>query len=225
MTFVDHLLVSVSDPGRARERWSRAGLTATVGGEHPGGTSNSLVRGPRAAFVELITAAPDATSEAGRRVLETSGPFSWALRVTDMEKVRAAVVAAGFDAGDIHDGSRTTPAGDVIRWRICDLAPIPLHPYIPFLIEWETPMPAGPADGPVLVAVTLECPDPQGLGALLAHAGLPPAEGGAHVFDDGDVVVTLAPGDGGVRVAELAVPDGPQPDIELDGLLVRRVAR
>lgn len=227
MTRVDHLLVSVTDLREAQERWERTGLAATIGGSHPGGTSNALIRGPRRAYLELITASTDATSEAGRRVLTTQGPVSWALGVTEIEAVRAAVRESGVESGPVSDGSREKPDGEVLRWRICDLAPTVLHPFIPFLIEWEAEMPPGPAEGPVLTALTVECPDPRWLSSVLELCGLPLDEAHNRDFthDDGEVTIRVSEGKGGLRTAEFALPDGPFTEVELDGLLVHRVRR
>ena len=53
---LDHLVISVPDLAEAARRWTGAGLPAVPGGAHPVGTVNALVRGPEAAYVELIAA-------------------------------------------------------------------------------------------------------------------------------------------------------------------------
>ena len=221
MTRVDHLLVSVADLESARQRWADAGLPATEGGRHPGGTSNALVRGPSPAYLELITAAPGSSSAVAQRVLGNPGPLSWALGVDHIDELRASLVAAGHEPGEVHAGSRENPDGAVLRWRVCDLAVEPLHPFVPFLIEWETPMRAGPARGPVLQEVTIACPDPAALGDLLQVCGLHPGAS-QSTWTDGEVTVRLEDGGEGIRSARIALDAAPDDSVVLDGLLVER---
>lgn len=226
MTRVDHLLVAVAELPPSRARWAAAGLAATTGGRHPAGTSNALIRGPRPAYLELITADPEATSDNARRVLGSPGPLSWAVGVEDIEAARGEALASGAEPGPILDGSRENPDGEVLRWRVCDLMPTPLHPAVPFLIEWQPPMPPGPPDGPVLTEVTVGCADPQAIGRILSACGLTPLDGGTEdeiALTDGEVRVRLCTGEPGLMSAELRVSQGPLGDVELDGLMVRRV--
>ena len=50
---------------------------------------------------------------------------------------------------------------------MCDVGPGPYDGSLPFLIEWTTPMAPGPADGPVVEAVSLTPPDPDRVADLL----------------------------------------------------------
>ncbi|MBC7310383.1 MAG: VOC family protein [Tetrasphaera sp.] len=155
----DHLVVSVPDVGDAISRWQVAGLDATAGGRHRGGTVNALVRGPRPAYVELISTDPTAPPPAGsawaERVSGEYGPLGFAVAVDHLEEAREALLTAGFAPSEIADGSRVTPEGATIRWRICQVGERAFDPYLPFLIEWVEGMPPGPADGPVLQSVSI----------------------------------------------------------------------
>lgn len=225
MTRVDHILISVRDLESAMDRWATAGLSATVGGSHPGGTFNALVRGPRRAYVELIGAVESATSETAARVRSVTGPLSWALGVDDLDKARGALERDGHKPGPVHHGSRTTPNGVTLRWRLCDVGPHPLHRFLPFLIEWETDMEPGPQDGPVLTSITLDVPEPLPLSRLLETCGLlviPGAYDTLVTLADGEVQVVLRRGIGRITSATLRLPGGPSGEVVLDGLLVRR---
>ena len=168
----DHLVVAVDDLDEAADRWRSAGLGAEHGGAHPVGTVNVLVRGPQAAYVELIAAGSEESNPWLDRVRPARGPISWAVAVDDVDVAHEALVGAGFDPGPVRDGSRTTPAGEVVAWRMCDVGPGPYDGSLPFLIQWTSPMGPGPADGPVVEHVTLAPPDPERVADLLLALGL-----------------------------------------------------
>lgn len=167
----DHLVVAVEDLDEAMSRWRAAGVAVERGGAHPVGTVNALVRGPRAAYVELIAAGSDEANPWLDRVRSARGPISWAIAVDDVDEARDALVAAGFEPGEVREGSRTTPGGDVVAWRMCDAGPGPYDGSLPFLMEWTTPMAPGRADGPVLEWVTLAPADPDRVADLLVALG------------------------------------------------------
>jgi hypothetical protein len=143
--------------------------------------------------------------------------------VDDIDQMRESLLAAGYAPGPAAASSRTTPDGDRLSWRLADVGDGPMHAYLPFLIQWETPMPPGPADGPVLTRITLEVPSPAELSTVLRACGLTDSHepGGLHLTD-GVVDVVLREGPG--RVAELSVvlADGPTGEVVLDGLTVHR---
>ncbi|GAA1434648.1 hypothetical protein GCM10009641_28560 [Mycobacterium cookii] len=191
----DHLVVAVDDLDGAAARWRAAGLAAEHGGVHPVGTVNVLVRGPQAAYVELIAAGSDESNPWQDRVRAARGPISWAVAVDDVDVAHAALLGAGFEPGPVRDGSRTTPAGEVVTWRMCDVGPGPYDGSLPFLIQWTSPMAPGPADGPVVEHVALAPPDPERVADLLLALGLEPStHWPRRVFlDAADVRVTLLP--------------------------------
>lgn len=171
----DHLVVAVEDLDEAALRWRAAGLPATRGGAHPVGTENVLVRGPQPAYVELIAAGSEESNPWLDRVRSARGPISWAIAVDDLDAAPTALVEAGFDPGPPVPGSRRTPAGDVVAWRVCDVGAGPYDGSLPFLIEWTTPMAPGPADGPVVEHLSLTRPDPDRLADLLLALGFVPS--------------------------------------------------
>jgi hypothetical protein len=167
----DHLVIAVADLDEATARWTAAGILATRGGAHPVGTENALVRGPRAAYVELIAAGRPEANPWLDRVRSAVGPISWAIAVDDVEAARETLVEAGFSPQAVTEGSRRTPDGDTVAWRMCDVGPGPYDAGLPFLIEWTTPMVPGPSDGPVVTYVTLTPPDADRVADLLLALG------------------------------------------------------
>lgn len=130
-----------------------------------------LVRGPGPAYVELIAAGTDDSNPWLDRVRSARGPISWAIAVDDVDASRAALVEAGFEPRQVTDGSRTTPEGQIVAWRMCDVGPGPYDGSLPFLIQWTAPMVPGPVDGPVVESVSLSPPDPDRLADLLLAVG------------------------------------------------------
>ena len=133
-----------------------------------------LVRGPGPAYVELIAAGTDDSNAWLDRVRSARGPISWAIAVDDVDASRAALVEVGFDPRPVTEGSRTTPEGHGVAWRMCDVGAGPYDASLPFLIQWTTPMAPGPADGPVIEWVSVTPPDPDRLADLLLAVGFEP---------------------------------------------------
>ncbi|SEC81798.1 Glyoxalase-like domain-containing protein [Nocardioides exalbidus] len=189
----DHLVVAVEDLDEAAARWRAAGIRAERGGAHPVGTENVLVRGPGAAYVELIAPGSEESNPWLDRIRDARGPISWAIAVDDIDAAHAALVAAGFEPDPPTPGSRRTPSGDLVEWRVCDLAAGPYDDALPFLIEWATPMPPGPADGAVVESIALTPPDPDRVADVLLALGF---VGNDHwprrVFNDAATRVTIS---------------------------------
>lgn len=169
----DHLVIAVPDLEAAVGRWTAAGVATALGGRHPGGTRNALVRGPEQSYIELIEAGTDASGDWAESVRGQDGYLSWAVAVDDLAQSRARLVAAGFSPAQIVDGSRETPSGDTIRWRLLQVGEQAFDRQLPFLIQWVEPMPPGPADGPVLEHVRVLSADPERLVRMLDAVGLP----------------------------------------------------
>lgn len=227
----DHLVVAVEDLDEAAARWRAAGLPAERGGAHPVGTENVLVRGPGAAYVELIAAGSDESNPWLDRIRSARGPISWAVAVDDLDEARTSLLAAGFEPGPPVPGSRRTPGGELLEWRVCDVGPGPYDGSLPFLIEWKTPMGPGPADGPVLVSVVLTPPDPGRVSDLLVALGLDAVRHGVQLglaigepADDGSARWSMVRDDDGTVPAvtlEMSMPDGNGRSVTvLDGVAV-----
>lgn len=189
----DHLVVSVPDLDDASRRWRGQGIAVQPGGTHPGGTVNALVRGPRRAYVELISVGPDADPTWAEQVSAHLGPLGFAVAVDDIEAARAALVTAGFAPQEVTEGSRITPEGHTLRWRTCQVGERLFDPHLPFLIQWTDAMPPGPQDGPVLDSVTVDVPDRDRLVALLRAIWFPeqPSHSPGVTFTDGEVDLWL----------------------------------
>jgi len=198
------------------------GLVALPGGRHPGaGTANRIVPlGP--AYLELIAVVDDAeasSSQLSRRVsaaLERrAGIATWAVRVGDLDAVRARLDAAAVPAVGPRAGFRRRPDGVLLEWRTLHVGD-GLEPAIPFFIEWRLSAgqhPGGqavdhPAGAVRLKSLRLSAPSPERLEERLRSllGGLP-----ALTFEQGEreevtaVVLDVGGVEGVLRGAEASL--------------------
>jgi hypothetical protein len=176
---IDHVLIPVDDlavAGASVE--ADHGLASVDGGRHPAwGTANRIVPLGEA-YLELVAVVdPDvaAGSSFGRWIAAaTPGqPLGWAVRTDAIEDV------AGRLGLTISDGTRTTPTGDVLRWRSAGLDVATIEPGLPFFIEWGEGV-HRPGDTPIVNpsgAVRLQrlalSTDAARLASWLGHDDLP----------------------------------------------------
>ncbi len=178
---LDHLLLAGPDlTALVRLVEERTGLRAQRGGRHLGhGTHNALLGLGEGCYLELL--APDPTQDGGGfrdMVAHLEGPalYTWCARAGTAADVARRARAAGATPRRLPM-QRQRADGSTLAW---ELVFVDAHAYgslVPFFIDWQgAPHPAAqlPA-GLELDAVTLEHPDAEGLGALLARlGGLPP---------------------------------------------------
>jgi hypothetical protein len=175
---IDHLVYGAPDLAAATDDLEgRMGVRAEAGGKHPGiGTHNALLALGARTYLEVIAPDPDQPQPANPRpfgVDELTSPrlVGWALGCDDIDAAVATARARGYDPGDPIDMQRTTPSGEVLRWRLT------LNALgggtLPFLITWAgSPHPALSAPhGLVLESLVIEHPDPDEIACALAALG------------------------------------------------------
>jgi hypothetical protein len=67
--------------------------------------------------------------------LTAPAPIGWAVSGSDLPSLRKQLELAGFTPSTPNPGSRTTPAGKVLRWQTFDLTNAPAG--APFFIVWS----------------------------------------------------------------------------------------
>lgn len=178
---VDHLVYAAPDLEQGRDEIERLlGVRPVVGGRHAAwGTRNALLSLGPETYLEVIAPdpgqrPPDRGVLFGADALETSRLVTWVLRSRSIDVTAAAASVAGIGLGPVAGGSRETPAGEVLSWKLTDPYAMPLGGAIPFLIEWgETPHPAGALpNGGTLVGLRIEHPDRGRTQAALAALGV-----------------------------------------------------
>ena len=204
---LDHALIAVTDLADAGRNFAeRFRLVSVEGGRHPGwGTANRIVPLGNS-YLELIAVVDEseaAHSALGRWVAgcasEAGRPLGWAVRTSDLDRAARRVGVNPVE------GSRVTPAGEIIRWRTVGVEQAAEYPSLPFFIEREPGMPfPGEASMPAATLSTLEiqgCPDK--LSAWLGDHSLPVriADGSPGITrviltsEDGEIVIAGDPGD------------------------------
>lgn len=157
----------------------RTGITPKLGGRHPGGTRNYLVRLTPTAYLEII--GPDVLGAGvplpeafGINTLTEPKIATFLVHPVDIEKTVADAHAAGYDPGELGPLSRATPEGETLRWRLTKNAPDNRGGLVPGLIDWfDTPHPttAGLPDA-TLVSLTGHHPEPDSVAKIHAALGI-----------------------------------------------------
>ena len=165
---LDHLVYATPDlESTCRELETRLGVRASAGGQHPGrGTHNALISiGPKA-YLEII--APDPLQPETRPVwfgidqLTAPKLITWAVRIDDLEAF-VKEISPNANVGAVRSGSRKTPQGATLSWRLTEPQLVQGVGLIPFLIEWDSRQhPAASAiAGPRLIQLRIEHPEPE----------------------------------------------------------------
>ncbi|TDD58654.1 VOC family protein [Kribbella antibiotica] len=183
-SLLDHLVYATPDLLATVDRFAEAtGIRPVEGGRHEAwGTRNYLVGLGGTTYLEFIGPDPEA-SEVSLFDVSREQLLTWAIHPTDLESALAAARAAGADLGEIFPGSRTTPAGELLSWRVTGANPRPYEGVVPFLIDWaDSPHPALSLPVAELVDFQGTHPQPaevqtilQALGAELTVVEGPPA--------------------------------------------------
>lgn len=142
---VDHLMVCVKDLDEATNHFNKLGFDFHYGGRHEGkGTHNSIAFFQED-FLELIACRDKqeyfAASPAGSHfafVEEGGGIRFIALETSNIEQTVESARSRGFELSDPSKGSRKTPDGRLLEWKVSILGkknPLPL-----FFIQHITPL-------------------------------------------------------------------------------------
>ena len=183
VTLVDHLLLGSADLDRGVEWVQRlTGVTAIVGGTHPGrGTRNALLSLGGGQYFEII--APDPAQPAAGlpkdlRALTTPKLIGWAARATDIDALARNIRARGLQVFGPRDGSRARPDGKLLEWKTLgansSLGGGEVDP-IPFFIEWLPAAVHPSQDSPqgcTLTSLEFAHPDAGTLKETLAKLGI-----------------------------------------------------
>ncbi|WP_378741498.1 VOC family protein [Nocardia brasiliensis] len=204
MSGFDHLVLATPDLAATVGVVTRAlGVAPVAGGRHMGYGTRNFLLGLGDGYLEII--GPDL----GQPVPRLPRPFgingltaprlaTWAVRVTDIDKVVTDARAAGYDPGDVADMSRATPEGRTLRWRLTWSRKDLHRGLIPFLIDWgETTHPSAGLPQATLRSLEAVHPDPAVLSLPLQALSAP------------------LPVHPGIRAGLIAVIEGPNDTLTL----------
>ncbi len=177
---LDHLLWGVPNLDDGLRNFARrSGVTAAIGGRHPGiGTHNALLDLEGTRYLEIIAADPtqDRFTDFGLllRELREPGLLTWAARTDDIVTLAKRVRDAGLEPGEIVTILRQRPDGELFRGRLLQLDGHRWGPLVPFFIQIDKgshPSQDAPT-GCRLTSFTLEHPQPAELRLILTGLGL-----------------------------------------------------
>lgn len=139
---IDHIIVVVRSLRAAIREFEGAGFTVQPGGRHTSGLSeNALVVLPDGAYFELY-AFVDLEKPANHPRWATSarggGLAEFHLITDSIDADSARLRDAGLGYSDPYPLGRVRPDGQECRWRL-SASPWPAAPFLPYLIEDETP--------------------------------------------------------------------------------------
>ena len=179
---LDHLVITTVDLAAACDECeARLGVRPEPGGTHPQfGTHNALLGLGKGAYVEIIAIDPDAEARPQYpfNLAEVTGSqaCTFAVHPQDLDQSAASLLdEQGLAVGPAGPGSRSTPEGTVLNWRLT--APLAADPsgLVPFLIDWQGgPSPADSITSQVeLVGWGGSHPRPTTIAAALDQLGVP----------------------------------------------------
>lgn len=177
---LDHVIVATTDlPLAVKEFAAATGVTPQLGGVHPNThTRNYLVSFGGDAYLEIIGPDPDSGSDGlptvfGIDRLEAARVATFAVHPPEPEAAILSARSLGNDLGDLGDGSRRDPEGNLLEWRLTQ--PLASEPsgVIPFVIDWgSTPSPAYTVQARAeLTELLVKHPDPDYLTQRYAALG------------------------------------------------------
>jgi catechol 2,3-dioxygenase-like lactoylglutathione lyase family enzyme len=148
-TRIDHVMICVPDLAQGIAQYTKLGFNIFAGGAHPGKGTHNAIALNREDYLELLAIrdpAEYATSGRPGNVNTGLSDFIAAgggiryviLQSDDLVADVAAMRARGVEVSDAIDGSRHTPGGQTLRWKVATLGAKNLLPI--FFIEQLTPM-------------------------------------------------------------------------------------
>lgn len=120
---IDHVMVGVSDLSQGVAEIERlTGVRAVAGGVHPGkGTQNALISLGRGTYLEIIAPNPAEPANSDVRMLrklKQPTVVGWGVSASDGKLLWQRARAGGERLTRPEPGSRRTPSGRVLRFRL-----------------------------------------------------------------------------------------------------------
>ncbi|MBI4195860.1 MAG: VOC family protein [Betaproteobacteria bacterium] len=149
-TRIDHVMICVPDLQQAIDQYRKLGFNIYPGGVHTGRGTHNAIAFNQDDYIELLAIRDQAGQKAA-----AGRPGSWGaglakfiaagggiryivLQSDDLVADVSAMRSRGVDVGDAIEGSRLSPAGQELRWKLAVLGPG--NPLPIFFIQHLTPM-------------------------------------------------------------------------------------
>lgn len=148
-TRIDHVMICVPDLAQGIAQYTKLGFNIFAGGAHPGKGTHNAIALNREDYLELLAIHDPAEYAASGKpgnantglsdFIAAGGGIRYViLQSDDLPADVAAMRARGVEVSDAIDGSRHTPGGQTLRWKVATLGaknPLPI-----FFIQQLTPM-------------------------------------------------------------------------------------
>lgn len=120
---IDHIIIYVENLQSAIETYREAGFTTNYGGQHADGiTENGLIVFSDGSYLELIALVEGKShADAGfKGLLKESGEgyTGFAFQSDAIEADLEAIAERGITVGEIREGSRARPDGELLQWKM-----------------------------------------------------------------------------------------------------------
>jgi catechol 2,3-dioxygenase-like lactoylglutathione lyase family enzyme len=135
ITRIDHVTICVPDLAAGIAQFAKLGFNIFAGGAHPGKGTHNAIAFNTDDYIELLavhdkaeqrTASlkPGEKETALSEFIAAGGGIRYVvLQSDDLVAEVAAMRSRGVDVSDVIDGSRRTPAGQELRWKIATPGP------------------------------------------------------------------------------------------------------
>ena len=146
ITHIDHITIGVADLAQGVAQYQKLGFNVLPGGVHTGRGTHNAVAWNGEEYIELLAirdvaeyrAASASGGEFEKFIAAGGGIRSIALASDDLAADVAGMRSRGIDVGDPVEGSRRTPEGVDLRWKLAMLVGANTLPI--FFIEHLTPL-------------------------------------------------------------------------------------
>jgi hypothetical protein len=136
LTRIDHVMICVPELQRGIEQYSKLGFNIHAGGVHTGKGTHNAIAFNQDDYIELLAIRDQAEYKAGSpdgaltEFIAAGGGIRYVvIQSDDLATDVAAMRKRGVDVGDAMNGTRRTPAGQELRWKVAVLGrgnPLPL---------------------------------------------------------------------------------------------------
>lgn len=176
---IDHIVYCVPNMDRAIHFFEeKLGVTPVIGGKHlTQGTHNALLNLGQNSYLEILSIDHQNTKIQPPRwmgidLIKKPLITRWCLKTPDIHKDAKIINSINTDLGQVMEGKREKPNGEIIEWKLTRTLANPIIELTPFLIDWSAST-SHPTSGLPqhcnLHTIELTHPSPKPLNKILNH--------------------------------------------------------
>lgn len=142
---IDHIVYCVNDLNAAiSDLESRLGIAPTYGGRHmTQGTHNAILDLSENCYLEILAVDKENKTISHNRwmgidLVQRPMITRWALKSKDLISDQQYLQSVDSNLGQIVEGSRKTPVGNQLAWRMLLPLAEPVVEILPFMVDWSS---------------------------------------------------------------------------------------